>query len=58
MIQIFHGGEPYIVFTKNFFFDLEKDEIVNLKNHKKEEITEEFIKRGFVIGNYTIDTDN
>ena len=52
VIFIHHGGEPYAVFTKQFFPNATDAETVNLKEHGAEEITQEFLKRGFVIADY------
>lgn len=52
MIQIFHGGEPYLVFTKDFFHNTTDSEVINLKSHKEEEITKEFEIRNFKRGDY------
>lgn len=47
MIQIYLGGDPYFVFTKNFYHDTAESEVVQLKDHKVDEITKELVKRGF-----------
>jgi hypothetical protein len=46
-IQLYHGNEPYGVFTKNFFPNATDAEVVNFAKLKKEEILEVFVKRGF-----------
>ncbi len=52
IIQIFHGGEPYAVFTKHFYPNATDSEKVPLKDLKKDEILEIFTNRGFEVDEY------
>lgn len=52
IIQIYHGHEPYAIFTRNFFPNSTDSEKIMLDKFKKDEILEVFVKRGFEIKDY------